>query len=214
MCQDKSLSFIGLAGEEGEKELKEWRDGLNMKLAINNLADWGQLIGAIKVGQPHDLATIPYWQADIMIKAGIFQPIDTTKLANWEKLFPAFKENEVIRGEDGQVYGVPIAWGDGPFVYDPARVPEVPKSILDFTAPEWKGRIAMFDDPAQLFNLIAVAKGFGDGTELTPEQLDEVAVEAKKLLDNSAAFVASYQDATDRLVAATSTSPSAAGRRC
>ena len=46
-----------------------------------------------------------------------------------------------------------------------------------------------------------MAKGFGDGRELTPEQLDEVAVDAKKLLDNSAAFATSYQDATDRLVA-------------
>jgi spermidine/putrescine-binding protein len=201
VCEGKSLSFIGLAGEEGEKELKQWRDDLGMSLAVNNMADWGQLIGAIKVGQPHDLATIPYWQAEVMIDAGIFKPIDTTKLANWSKLFPAFQENEVLRGDDGQVYGVPIAWGDGPFVYDPERVPNPPTSIMDLTKPEWKGRISLFDDPASPFNQIAVAKGFEEPTLLTPEQLDEVAVEAKKILDNSAAFQTTYQDATDRLVA-------------
>ncbi len=67
-CKGKSLNFIGLAGEEGEKELKDWRAAQDMQLKVNNNADWGQLIGAIKVGQPYDLNTIPVLEGQRMIK--------------------------------------------------------------------------------------------------------------------------------------------------
>lgn len=200
-CDGAELTFIGLAGEEGEKELADWRSERDASIKVTNIAEWGQLIGALKVGQEYDLATIPYREAQRMIELGIFQPIDTSRLANWPQLFPGFSESSLIRGEDGQIYGVPIAWGDSPFIYAPERVPDPPTSVLDFLEPELKGRFVMFDDPTFPFYLLAIANGFTEAPLITPEQLDVVKEQAKQLVANAAAFATSYQDETDRLVA-------------
>lgn len=199
-CNGKTLSFIGLAGEEGEKELANWRKQYNTKLEINSISEWPALFSAIKVGQTYDLATIPYHQAQRMIASGIVQPLDTSRLKHWDEVVPGLRENESLRGEDGKIYGVPMAWGDGPYVYHPDRVPDPPKSITELLDPSWKGRFVTWDDPNLPFNYFAVARGFTKAPLLTPKQLDLVAEDAKKLLDNTAAFNASYEDATDRLV--------------
>ncbi len=113
---------------------------------------------------------------------------------------PALRESPAIRGEDGKIYGVPIIWGDGPYVYAPDRVDTPPTSIMELLQPEWKGRYTMFDDPGLPFFMIADAMGF-DPPNLTTEQLGQVKEKVKELVDNAAAFQASYQDATDRMVA-------------
>lgn len=200
-CKDKTLTFIGLAGEEGDAELKSWRDDRGATLESSWPGDWPQLISALKVGQVFDLSTIPYHQAQRMIAADILQPLDTDRLENWDKIAPGLREHSSLRGPDGKVYGAPIAWGDGPFIYAPDRVEEPPASILDLLKPEWKGRFVMFDAPDQPIHQIAIADGFTDSPLLTPEQLDQVKGQARDLVANAAAFNSGYQDAADRLVA-------------
>ncbi len=200
-CQGATLAFLGLAGEEGDKELKAWRKEHGLTLKVTSSADWGQLIGALRAGQPYDLASIPYRESQRMIRAGIFQPIAVERLTNWKDLYPAFNESPLLRGEDGKVYGVPIAWGDSPFIYVPARVPDPPKSVKDLMDPSWKGRFVMIDDPGFVFYLLAKANGFDKAPLLTEDQLQTVADQAKQVVANAAAFSSSYQDETDRLVA-------------
>lgn len=199
-CDGATINFIGLEGEEGKVELEDWRNERDMKLANNWPGDWAQLIAAIKVGQPFELSTIPYHWAQRMIAAGIVQPIDTDKLENWDLLAPGLRESPSLRGEDGQVYGVPIAWGDAPFVYSPERVDSPPQSITDLMDPSWKGRFVMYDAPDSPFYLLAKAHGFDEAPLLTQEQLEIVAADAEKIVDNAAAFQSNYQDATDRLI--------------
>jgi spermidine/putrescine-binding protein len=200
-CEGATLNFIGLAGEEGEAELADFRDEHGMKLQVTNNPDWGQVIGAMRVGQPYDLNTIPVLEAQRMIRAGVVQPIDTSKLEHWESLAPALRDSEDLRGPDGKVYGVPILWGDGPYVYAPDRVDTPPKSIAELLEPEWKGRYSLFDDPGLPFFMLAQTLGFDESPDLTTEQFEQVKAKAKALVDNAAAFSTSYQDATDRLVA-------------
>lgn len=200
-CPGVTLSFIGLEGEEGQAELKDWRAEHEVELDSSWPGDWTQLISAIKVGQSYDLATIPYHQAQRMIAAKIVQPIDTSRLENWDDVVPGLAEAGSLRGTDGKVYGVPIAWGDGPFIYSPDRVAadEIPTQVADLMEPEWKDRFVLMDSPDLPFYLLALANGF-DAPNLTPEELNQVAEQAKDLVDNAAAFSPSYEDATDRLV--------------
>lgn len=200
VCEGVTLNYIGLEGEEGAVELEQWRAERNMTLASSWPGNWADLIAAISVGQPYELSTIPYHWAQRMIAAGIVQPIDTTRLSNWDKIAEGLRENKSLRGEDGQVYGVPLAWGDKPFIYVPDRVSEVPTSILDLLEPQWKGRYVLFDAPEFHFHLLAKAAGYNDSPLLTPEQLDAVVEKAQILVDNAAAFNSNYQDANDRML--------------
>lgn len=199
-CLGATLNFIGLEGEEGAVELADWREERDMTLDSSWPGNWAELISAIKVGQPYELSTIPYHWAQRMIQTGIVQPIDTSRLENWDKIADGLRENDSLRGSDGQVYGVPIAWGDQPFVYAPDRVPNPPTSILDMLEPEWEGRYVLMDSPDLPFHLLAKANGFDESPLLTQEQLDVVAEQAKVLVKNASAFNSNYQDANDRLL--------------
>ena len=200
-CEGATLSFIGLAGEEGDAELAAWRAERNMTLEISDTADFAAMISAVQVGQEYDLMTIPFFQSQRMISSGILQPIDTSRLTNWGDVFPGLRDNPGIRDSSGQVFGVPLVWGDGPFIYHPERVENPPVSFLELADPAWKGRFVMFDDPSGPFYLIALALGFSDAPLLTPEQLTAVAEQAKPIVANVSAFANGFQDATDRMVA-------------
>ncbi|MGH6932539.1 MAG: extracellular solute-binding protein, partial [Dongiaceae bacterium] len=69
-----------------------------------------------------------------------------------------FTSQQSIRFKD-QLYGVPWNWGSLPLMYDPAQVPAAPESWLDIKKPEFKGKVAMVDDP--LGNLLIWDKRFG-----------------------------------------------------
>lgn len=199
-CEGVTLSYIGLEGEEGRVELEQWRDERGVQLESSWPGDFSQQIAAILTGQTFDLATIPYHQAQRMIASGALLPIDTDQLENWPSVAEGLRENPVLRGEDGAVYGAPIVWGDGPFIYSPERVPTPPASILDLVEPEWAGRFVLPDTPDIPFAYIAIAQG-KDPVRMDAEELAEVAETAKALVANAAAFNTSYQDANDRLIA-------------
>ncbi|HWM33425.1 MAG TPA: PotD/PotF family extracellular solute-binding protein [Pseudolysinimonas sp.] len=200
-CDGVTLSFIGLDGEQGDQELADWRKEHDMTLQTTSTTDMSQLIAAIKSGQQFDLATMTKDDAQRMIEGGIFQALPTDRLENWADMVPGMAENSNIRDTAGTVFGAPIAWGDGPFVYRPdkAEIVDDRLSILDLTKPEWKNRFVLFNSPGRSFYFIGNALGF-DAPYYSPEELEEVAATAKTLVQNAAAFATNYQDATDRMV--------------
>jgi spermidine/putrescine transport system substrate-binding protein len=132
-------------------------------------------------------------------KAGVLTPLDLSRLTNWTDMFPALREGDFLRDEAGNVYAVPIAWGDGPYVFAPDRVPNPPVSFTELLDPAWKGRITTFDDPILIFHQLAVAKGYPSPT-MTLDQLADVKEQARVLVGNLRAFSADYPDATDLLI--------------
>jgi spermidine/putrescine transport system substrate-binding protein len=202
VCEGVTLHFIGLAGEDGKQISQAFQTKYHMKIVENNEADWGDSISAIKIGQPYDLMTVPMWYAQRMIAAGVVHPLDTSALSNWSNLFPGVAQNSLIHA-NGKTYGAPIAWGDGPYVYNPKLVPAstLPKNILGLLTPTWDKRYVMINSDAVL-SLIAVADGYNadSGTLLTKAQFNRVEQQGKTLVDHAEAFTTSYQDGTDRLV--------------
>ena len=194
-----TLDVIALDGEDGKKELEAWRQERSITLASTPLASWDAAFAKLKT-DTFDIALVANPYVSVWAAAGVLQPIDTTRLTNWSAIYPALSEGDFLRGPDDQIYAVPIAWGDGPYIYDPAKVPTPPQSVIELLDPAWKGRLIMFDDPIMAFHTIGVAKGYGDESRYTKEQLQDVAAETRKLLANVVAFAQGYQDATDYLV--------------
>ena len=194
-----TLDIIALDGEDGKKELEAWRQERSITLASTPLASWDEAFAKLKI-DTFDLALVANPYVSVWAAAGVLRPIDTGRLINWPSMFPALSGGDFLKGPNGKVYAVPIAWGDGPYIYNPAKVQAPPKSVMELLDPAWKGRLIMFDDPIMAFHMIGVAKGYGDDSSYTREQLKDVAAETKKLLTNVVAFAQGYQDATDYLV--------------
>jgi spermidine/putrescine transport system substrate-binding protein len=196
--QGVTLDFIGLDGEDGQVELEQWRNEQGITLAKTPFSSWDETFAKLKT-DVFDVALVANPYVSLWGEAGVLQPLDLSRLSNWNDLFPALRDGDFLRDEAGNVYAVPIAWGDGPFVYAPDRVPEPPKSFMELLDPAWKGRITTFDDPILIFHQIAVAKGY-PSPNLTQEQLADVKETAKGLVANLRTFTSGYQDATDLLV--------------
>jgi spermidine/putrescine transport system substrate-binding protein len=121
-----------------------------------------------------DIITMYFGYLPLMAEGGLLEPIDPAKIANFDKLVPQFTAQEAIRW-NGQLYGVPWNWGSLPLMYDPAVVTAPPESWLDIMKPEYKGKVAMVDDP--LGNLLiwgTVVTGKPMGTLLTKDEMKAV----------------------------------------
>lgn len=145
-----------------------------------------------------DLVTMYFGYLPLMAEGGLLEPIEADRIPLFADLIPQFTGNEAIRHED-KLYGVPWNWGSLPLMYDPEQVPEAPGSWLDILKPEFKGKVAMVDDP--LGNLLVwgtVVTGKPMGTILTKEELARVIDQLIAIKTTQArAFFASYGDMAD-----------------
>src|SRR5687768_6382848 len=145
-----------------------------------------------------DIITMYFGYLPLMAEGGLLEPIDPAEIPLFGDLIPQFTGNEAIR-KDGKLYGVPWNWGSLPLMYDPEAVKSPPESWQDLFKPEFKGKVAMVDDP--LGNLLiwgTVVTGKPMGTLLTREELTKVIDTLIELKKNQArAFFASYGDMAD-----------------
>lgn len=77
--------------------------------------------------------------------AGVLEPIDTSKVPNWNDLEPQFKKPPYV--VDGKVYLVPFLWGATPLIFNPGDQSR-PTSLNALWSPANKGKVTMQDDAA------------------------------------------------------------------
>jgi spermidine/putrescine-binding protein len=145
-----------------------------------------------------DLITMYFGYLPLMAEGGLLEPLDPSRIDQFSDLIPEFTSHQAIR-KDGNLYGVPWNWGSLPLMYDPEQVPTPPESWMDLMKPQFKGKVAMVDDP--LGNLLiwgTVVTGKPMGTLLTREELKKVIDTLIDIKKNQArAFFASYGDMAD-----------------
>jgi spermidine/putrescine transport system substrate-binding protein len=149
------------------------------------------------IGQT-DLITMYFGYLPLMAEGGLLEPIDPARIAQFGDLAPQFTNQDAIKYE-GQLMGVPWTWGSLPIMYDPSVVTTPPASWFDVMKPEYKGKVAMVDDPlGQLLVWGRPVTGAEVGTLLTKEQLAKVIdflVEVKT--KQARAFFSTYGDMAD-----------------
>lgn len=144
-----------------------------------------------------DLITIYFGHIPILVEAGLLEPIDESRVPGLDEVFDPFLEVDAIR-RDGQLWAVPFTWGSLSMVYDPAAVP-APTSWTDALKDEYKGKVAMVDDPTGLIATWApIVTGTTNPTRLTMDELQQT---IDKLIDiklnHARTLSASYGEATD-----------------
>lgn len=109
-------------------------------------------IGEIDVFLPN-LAYI-----DQAVDEGFAQPIDTSRLENFDELYPDFVAEEgVVR--DGEQYGVPWMWGSTSLAYNHDAIDGELTSWQDLWDPAHAGSVAYFDDVPTAIQTAALYAG-------------------------------------------------------
>lgn len=114
-----------------------------------------------------------------LIKAGIFQKLDKSKLTNWKNLDPFVLANQAA-ADPGNEYAVPYMWGTNGFTYNVAmikeRMPDAPvESLKMLFDPEVVSKfqdcgVSLLDSPEDVYQLALAYMG-KDPTSQNPDDI-------------------------------------------
>ncbi len=133
----------------------------------------------------------------LYVEAGIVQPLDVTRLENFDELFPELAEKGVI---NGQQYFIPWDWAYESITVRTDLVDEVPDSWADLWDPQYAGKVAIFDSGESTFMTAAYALGY-DPYNTTPEQQEEIKQKLIELKPNLLTYWVDYTEINQLLAA-------------
>lgn len=134
-------------------------------------------------GGVYDLITPSIDTTQLMIDAGFVEPLDTSKIAGWDKIYQKFLDQEGIQ-ENGEYYGMPYTWGSIPFMYRNDKFDTPPSSLKELWSQDLAGKISLWDDKSALY-VAARLNGDMNIYNLSDEQLaaaQEKLIEQKPLV--------------------------------
>ena len=194
-----SVNWLGWQGYDAPLKTDGFLEKSGIQLAPTYLVNNDEIVTKLAAQSPIDIVTPYMGYVPGLRDAGLIQQIDASKVPNLSKVFKVFLEDPNLF-VDGVHWSVPITWGGGPMVYDPAVV--TPTSWFDLEKPEYKGKIAILDDAVgMLLTASIMVSGAKVPSLLTPAELEKVKKYCIKLKkDHARALFASYGEAADAMV--------------
>lgn len=133
-----------------------------------------EAVTKLQSGFHADLINVCTDESRRMVDLGLLQPIDTSRVTDWESLFPALRELTGVV-QDGEVYMVPNVGGTSGIIYNPEEVPGGVDSYRDlFEDPALAGRVTLEDSAQSVIATTALALGHEDPFTLTDADLQEI----------------------------------------
>ncbi len=123
-------------------------------------------------GRNYDLISASGDITERLYKAGLVLPLDSSKLTNYDTVFPSF-QNGKWNSFDGKPYGATFAWGPNVLLYNTKEVKPSPKDWNILFNPKYAGKITLPDNPITIAD-VALWLGFSDPYDLSEEQLQQV----------------------------------------
>jgi len=119
--------------------------------------------------------------------AGILDPIDTSRLSNWENVFPSLKTLPGSQDESGQDWFVPADWGNSSVLFRPDLAPEYVDTATEKNESwsilfdeKYAGRLGIFDSVDGVMAVVGSVIGAEDPFNMTDEELEEATVLLRK----------------------------------
>jgi spermidine/putrescine transport system substrate-binding protein len=127
-----------------------------------------QLRKGLTVDVAHPCADqFAHWRA-----AGLLQPIDTGRLANWPDLFPTL--SRLGTGENGQQWFVPFDWGTTSVAYRADLVDIASESYDLLWNDRYAGKLAFGTDATESVIIAGLVAGVADPFNMTDDELTRV----------------------------------------
>ena len=168
-----SLSVLEWSGYEDPLYWADFQEkypdvGVNFSFGISD----ADIYGKMKAGDQSDLFH-PYtgW-LQFYVDEGLVSEIDTTRLANWDKVPENFK---AIGNINGKQYFVPFDWGFTSLLYNTDEIPSVTSWNALFD-PQYDNRVSMWDDGPGAVTVSSYIHGW-DETAVTDDQLAQAQTE-------------------------------------
>ena len=198
-----ALNFIGYDGEDARNVAKPFFEQYGITMNPTFIVDAFEPLTRFKTGARGQLDIISdnkdFQRTVLSSGEELFQPLDLSRIPSAAGLFPAFDHAPWLT-KDGQVYGIPVIWGDEPCVYNPTKWGGVPAKYTDFADPKYKGELVLADDPIANTWLFAKSLGFSEPNRLTQAQLDDTIKAMLKIKPNVVTLSPTLGDQADVLI--------------
>jgi spermidine/putrescine-binding protein len=136
-------------------------------------ASGDEAVTKLRGGFEADVVNVCIEDTPRMVSLGLLQPIDTSRIEAWDRMFPALKSMKGVE-VDGQVYVVPMVGGTTGILYDSEAVPEGISSYRELFDPRFAGRIALGSDALTNIAIAAMVLGYPDPLSLDAAALADV----------------------------------------
>jgi spermidine/putrescine-binding protein len=135
-------------------------------------------------GTAYDLAQPTDYIVPLMIRQGLLQELDQSKLPNMKNMDEGWMDQEF---DPGNKYSVPYLAGTDAIVVNTDTVENVPDSWADLWDPEYAGRMVFLDDSRAVIGLTLLTLGYDPNTT-DPAQLEEAKNKLAELVPNIKLF--------------------------
>ncbi len=152
-AEEAKVNFYNWDTYIGETTLEDFQDATDIAVTMDLFADNDELFSKLKEGNPgYDVIVPTNDYAERMILAGMLEPLDHSKIPNFEKnVNPAFKDASF---DPGRKYTMPYMWGTLGIGYRKSAVDGVPDSwkwVLD--SDKYAGRVALLSEATSVFGI-------------------------------------------------------------
>ncbi len=162
----------------------------NIKLETASFGSNEEAVAKIQAGFQADVINSCVDEATLeMVNKGMYMPLDTSRLVNWDNIFPLMKTLPGVT-VDGKVYLVPADAGTAGIMYNADVIKTPPTSWKDLFDPQYAGRASMEDVAITAIDIGALANGISDPLNMTPDQL---AMVTQYLKDHNSQFRTYYK---------------------
>lgn len=168
-----SLNILCWEGYTDPHFVKPFTEQTGVTINSTYIGSNDELVAKLK-GNPglYDLVTPSCDTTGLLIEANQVQAINLANVPNSKTTFPFFltAPNVYVGGKH---YGVPMAWGFIPLIYNTEKIKVAPDSWADLWSPKYKGYISMWQDISMLWTT-SLLLGYKDTYTMTDSQLEAV----------------------------------------
>lgn len=166
-----TVNYLGWEGEDFKKPLAGRLAAHKLKFKSTYMASMGDLASKFAAGGGKGIDLLDYSSNGTarLVSARVpFAALDLSKIPNRKGLTPFFRDDpqKNFVNADGDVIGIPIAWGAMGMTYNSKKV-AAPGAWADLLQPKFKNKLTILDDPSTTFGIASAILG------LKPDKLDE-----------------------------------------
>jgi spermidine/putrescine transport system substrate-binding protein len=199
------VDFLSWEGYDIPDALKGWRGETGVTVKSTYIGNHDEIQTKLKAGGAgagYDIITYYQGYKPLYQELDILEPLDEQKMPNLKNLFPYFAgdEGNFWLDEDGTRTGVPWTWGSIGITIDTRRVKSMPTSWYDLLEPEFKGKVAIPDDPTGAWALASHVLEF-DPAATSKEDGEKVFDLLSQVAAQSTGISPSFGDATTKMTA-------------
>jgi spermidine/putrescine transport system substrate-binding protein len=170
--EEPKLNFYNWDTYIGETTLADFKTASAIDVSMSLFATNDELFAKLKAGNPGFDVVVPSNEfVTRMSEAGLLEPLDHSKIPNIKNIDPAFADAAY---DPGRKYSMPYTWLVLGIGYRKSKVQGVPDSWKYlFDSDQYKGRIALLSESADLIRMAAKYKGHSVNG-IPPEMVAEI----------------------------------------